>query len=206
MGKRGSSSGFQSGAGPEAAKPVEQKPTHARQIQDMNEAQLIREIARLERQVSASQKEVERAKNTQSMRFFREVGEAFPGGVGGSAIDARYRRMQERNDRDMQKLIEAERKHSQRSDVLQRMKDALEKVRGTGKTLRTVATATASKGNGTWEKTTITYLGKTVKGEKMGDYVVAKPFFTYNLFDARTGKKIRTFKSKKAAQAYAESQ
>ncbi len=38
----------------------------------------------------------------------------------------------------------------------------------------------------------------------MGDYVVAKPFFTYDLYDARTGEKIKTFKSKKAAQKYAE--
>ena len=185
---------------------VNNRNQHTRQIADMNEAQLEREIAKLERYTAASAREVDRANNTQSMRFFRDIGEAFPGGVGGSAVNAKYRRMQERNDRDMQKLIEAQTKYSRRQETLQRMKDALEKVRGTGKTLRTVATATASKGNGTWVKTTFTHLGKTVTGTRMGDYVVAKPFYTYNLYDARTGKQIKTFKSKKAAMEYAEKQ
>ena len=185
---------------------VQQKPTHARQIADMNEAQLEREIAKLERWTGASEREVQRASNTQSMRFFRDIGEAFPGGVGGSAVNAKYRRMQERNDSDMRKLIEAQEKLSSRQERLEKMKDAYSKVKGTGKTLRTVATATASKGNGKWEKTTIKIYGDPVKGSRMGDYVVAKPFFTYNLYDARTGKQIKTFKSKKAAMAYAEKQ
>lgn len=183
-----------------------QKPTHARQIADMNEAQLEREIAKLERWTDASEREVQRASNTQSMRFFRDIGEQFPGGVGGSAVNAKYRRMQERNDSDMRKLIEAEGKLSRRQETLQRMRDALEQIRGTGKTLRTVATATASKGNGTWTKTQISIYGNPVNGSRMGDYVVAKPFYTYNLYDARTGKQIKTFKSKKAAMEYAEKQ
>lgn len=185
---------------------VQQKPTHARQIADMNEAQLEREIAKLERWTDASEREAQRASNTQSMRFFRDIGEQFPGGVGGSAVNAKYRRMQERNDSDMRKLIEAEGKLSRRQETLQRMRDALEQIRGTGKTLRTVATATASKGNGTWTKTQISIYGNPVNGSRMGDYVVAKPFYTYNLYDARTGKQIKTFKSKKAAMAYAEKQ
>lgn len=195
------------GGGIKAAQNTEQqKPTHARQIADMNEAQLEREIRKLERWTDASAREVERRSNTQSMRFFRDVGEQFPGGVGGSAVNAKYRRMQQQNDTDMRNLIEAQNKYSQRSERLQKMKDAYEKIKGTGKTLRTVATASASKGSGTWEKTTFTHLGKTVNGQKMGDYVVAKPFFTYSLFDARTGKQIKTFKSKKAAMEYAEKQ
>lgn len=188
------------------AEQEEQKPTHARQIADMNEAQLEREIARLEQWTAASQREVDRINNSESMRFFRGIGEQFPGGVGGSAVDGRYRRMQERNDRDMQKLIEAQGTLSRRQETLQKMRDALEQIRGTGKTLRTVATATASKGSGTWSKTEIQIYGKPVKGSRMGDYVVAKPFFTYNLYDARTGKQIKTFKSKKAAMEYAEKQ
>ncbi|MBO5384540.1 MAG: hypothetical protein J6A30_09595 [Ruminococcus sp.] len=185
-------------------KTEELKPTHARQIEDMNELQLEREIRKLERWTEGSRKEVERRSNTQSMRFFDDVHERFPGGVGGSAITPKYQRMQEKWFDDMGKLNEAQEKYKSRSERLQRMKDAYDKVKGTGKTLRTVATATASKGNGTWTKTTISIYGDAVKGERMGDYVVAKPFFTYNLYDSRTGKQIKTFKSKKAAKEYAE--
>ena len=180
------------------------KPTHARQIEDMNELQLEREIAKLERWTEGSRKEVARRSNTQSMRFFNDMAQSFPGGVGASAVDSKYRRMQDKFDSDMGKLIEARGKLDSRTERLERMKDAYGKVKGTGKTLRTVATATASKGNGTWTKTTISIYGDAVKGEKMGDYVVAKPFYTYNIYDARTGKKIKTFKSKKAAKEYAE--
>lgn len=191
--------------GGKTAKNAQQlKPTHARQIEDMNELQLEREIAKLERWTEGSRKEVARRSNTQSMRFFNDISENFPGGVGGSAVNSKYRRMQDRFDSDMGKLIEAREKLDSRTERLERMKDAYDKVKGTGKTLRTVATATASKGNGSWTKTTISIYGDTVKGERMGDYVVAKPFFTYNLYDSRTGKKIKTFKSKKAAKEYAE--
>ena len=180
------------------------KPTHARQIEDMNEVQLEREIRKLERWTEGSRKEVERRSNTQSMRFFDDIFKNFPGGVGGSAVNAKYRRMQDRFDSDMGKLIEAQEKYKNRSERLDKMKDAYKKIKGTGKTLRTVATATASKGSGKWEKTTIKIYGDPVKGERMGDYVVAKPFYTYNIYDARTGKQIKTFKSKKAAKEYAE--
>lgn len=180
------------------------KPTHARQIEDMNELQLEREIRKLERWTEGSRKEVARLSNTQSMRFFNDVNEQFPGGVGGSAINDKYRRMQDKWFDDMGKLNEAQEKYKNRSERLDKMKDAYKKVKGTGKTLRTVATATASKGSGKWEKTTIKIYGDPVKGERMGDYVVAKPFFTYNLYDSRTGKQIKTFKSKKAAKEYAE--
>ena len=205
MGSHGGSRAGGSGGGRAAAQNTQNlKPTHARQIEDMNELQLEREIKKLERWTEGSRKEVERRSNTQSMRFFNDISESFPGGVGGSAVNAKYRRMQDRFDSDMGKLIEAREKYSNRSERLEKMKDAYDKVKGTGKTLRTVATATASKGSGKWEKTTFTDLGKTVKGEKMGDYIVAKPFYTYNLYDARTRKQIKTFKSKKAAKEYAE--
>lgn len=206
-GNMGSASSTRSGTAnttSNAKKTEELKPTHARQIEDMNELQLEREIAKLERWTEGSRKEVARRSNTQSMRFFDDIAENFPGGVGGSAVDAKYRRMQERFDSDMGKLIEAREKLDSRTERLERMKDAYDKVKGTGKTLRTVATATASKGNGKWAKTTISIYGETVKGERMGDYVVAKPFYTYNIYDARTGKQIKTFKSKKAAKEYAE--
>lgn len=180
------------------------KPTHARQIEDMNELQLEKEIKKLERWTEGSRKEVERRENTGSMKFFNDIQENFPGGVGGSAVDAKYRRMQNRFDSDMSKLIEEREKYNYRSERLEKMKDTYNQVKGTGKTLRTVATATASKGTGTWEKTTIKVYGDTYKGEKMGDYIVAKPFYTYNIYDARTGKQIKTFKSKKAAKEYAE--
>lgn len=199
------SSGGSGGGGIRAAQNTQNlEPTHARQIEDMNELQLEREIRKLERWTEGSRKEVERRSNTQSMRFFNDISENFPGGVGGSAVNAKYRRMQDRFDSDMGKLIEAREKYSNRSERLEKMKNAYDKVKGTGKTLRTVATATASKGSGKWEKTKFTDLGKTVNGYKMGDYIVAKPFFTYNLYDARTGKQIRTFKSQKAAKEYAE--
>ena len=180
------------------------KPTHARQIEDMNEVQLEREIRKLERWTEGSRKEVERRSNTQSMQFFDDIFKNFHGDVGGSAVNAKYKRMQDRFDSDMGKLIEAQEKYKNRSERLEKMKDAYKKIKGTGKTLRTVATATASKGSGKWEKTTIKIFDTPVKGERMGDYVVAKPFYTYDLYDSRTGKQIKTFKSKKAAKEYAE--
>lgn len=202
-----SNMGSGSGTSTTKAAPVNKTPlkaTHARQIEDMNELQLEKEIKKLERWTEGSRKEVERRSNTQSMRFFNDINEAFPGGVGGSAINAKYRRMQNQWNNDMGKLVEAQEKYANRTERLNKMKDAYSKVKGTGKTLRTVATATASKGSGKWEKTTIKIYGDPVKGVRMGDYVVAKPFFTYNLYDARTGKQIKTFKSKKSAQEYAE--
>lgn len=206
MGSHGGSRAGGSGKGGVRAEQNTQnlKPTHARQIEDMNELQLEREIKKLERWTEGSRKEVERRSNTQSMRFFNDISENFNGGVGGSAVNAKYRRMQDRYDSDMGKLAEAREKYSNRSERLEKMKNAYDKVKGTGKTLRTIATATASKGSGKWDKTTFTTLGKTVNGYKMGDYIVAKPFYTYNLYDARTGKQIRTFKSQKAAKKYAE--
>lgn len=178
--------------------------THARQIEDMNEAQLEIEIKKLKRWKQSSEKEVERLSNTSSMRFFDDISKNFNGGVGGSAIDSKYKRMQERYSGDMKKLTEAQEKLDRRTETLARMEDAYQKVKGTGKTLRTVATATMSKGTGKWEKTTLQVYGETYKGEKMGDYIVSKPFFTYDIYDARTGEKVKTFKSKKAAKAYAE--
>lgn len=208
MGGRGSSSGKAGGrarSGSETGMNTQNlKPTHARQIEDMNELQLEREIAKLERWAEGSRKEVERRSNTQSMQFFDDISKNFSGGVGGSAVNAKYRRMQDKWFNDMGKLSEAQEKYKNRSERLDKMKDAYKKIKGTGKTLRTVATATASKGSGKWEKTTIKIYGDPVKGERMGDYVVAKPFYTYNIYDARTGKQIKTFKSKKAAKEYAE--
>lgn len=192
------------GRGSSSSAKIKQIPTHARQIEDMNEAQLEKEIKKLERWTEGSRKEVERRSNTQSMQFFDDISKNFSGGVGGSAVNAKYRRMQDKWFNDMGKLSEAQEKYKNRSERLDRMKDAYKKIKGTGKTLRTVATATASKGSGKWEKTTIKIYGDPVKGERMGDYVVAKPFYTYNIYDARTGKKIKTFKSKKAAKEYAE--
>lgn len=192
-------SGGKSGGG--VQQPAQQ-PTHAYQIQDMNEAQLLKEIPKLERSVRSALKEVERASNTSSMRFFNDIREHFPDGVGGSAVDSKYKKMQERYRNDMGKLVEAQQKHTDRAERLQEMKDAYKKIKGTGKTLRTVAMATASKGNGTWTKTTFTTLGKTVNAQKMGNLIAAKPFYTYNLYDARTGNQIKTFKSFKALDAY----
>jgi len=76
--------------------------------------------------------------------------------VGGSAVNSKYRRMQDRFDADMGKLVEAREKYANRSDRLTRMKDACEKVKGTGKTLRTVATATASKGSESGKRQVLT--------------------------------------------------
>lgn len=218
MGGRGSSSGKAGKSRVQVVAETEQnggtksetqsktplKPTHAWQIEDMNELQLEKEIKKLERWAEGSRKEVERLKNSSSIKFFDDIAKNFPGGVGGSAVDSKYRRMQDKYYTDTKKLTEAQDKYKERQERLQTMKDAYNKVKGTGKTLRTVATATASKGSGKWEKTTIKIYGDPVKGERMGDYVVAKPFFTYDLYDARTGEKIKTFKSKKAAQQYAE--
>lgn len=54
------------------------KATHAWNVEDMNETQLEREIAKYERWTNASQKAVNNVKNSASMRNFEELMDQFP--------------------------------------------------------------------------------------------------------------------------------
>lgn len=198
----GSSNGNGTSTSPAPTTQVKQTPTHARNIQDMNEAQLDREIALRERWVAAEEREINRLKNSSGIKDAEDLMARFPGGVGGSAVNSRYRRIFDSYDNAMTKLAETQAKYDRNTAALAEMKAAKEAIKGTGTTLRTVATATASKGNGEWKKTTFNDGGTKVNAKEMGDYIAAKPFFTYNLYDKRTGNRIRTFKTFKALDAW----
>ena len=114
------------------------KPTNSKFIDDMNEAQILIEIRKAERGVNSAANEVERRQNTQSIQFFNDITTNYKGGVGGGAVNAKYQRMQKKWDSDMRALSIAEKKLKDRQDRLSQLKNALSKVKGTGKTINII--------------------------------------------------------------------
>lgn len=114
----------------------EQQATKATQIENMNEAQLNKEIARAERAVARAERQME--KNGQPTSYSKALGEAFPLGAGGDGWTAARRRQLNRDTektvRNAGEFTKALQDRDNAQNRLNRLNEALNEVKGTGKT------------------------------------------------------------------------
>lgn len=139
---------------------AKQTPTNARTIENMNEAQIDREISIAERMVKSAEKTMAKNDivNTAEARAMRN---AFPLGVGGSGwsqqrLNAKYRQM----DSDAKKAnayVEAQKNKEAAETRIENLKKAKNQIAGTGKTLSQIKEETVKK--------TVTSTPKTLKWE-----------------------------------------
>ena len=133
MGSRGASSG--KGKGKATAS---QKATNARDIENMNEAQLDKEIEKTQRIIDFHNTVMEN--NSLDTAETRAMREAFPLGVGMTTA-AQQRKQAQVNERDAKKAaayteaLDAKKAAETRMQTLQ---DAKKKVQGTGKTQKQI--------------------------------------------------------------------
>lgn len=115
---------------------VGQKATRAVQIENMNEAQLNKEIAKAERVIDRAERQME--KSGQQTALGRGLSEQFPLGVGGDGWTAARRRQfnrdTERTVRNAADFTKAMQDRDNAQNRLNQLNKALEDVKGTGKT------------------------------------------------------------------------
>lgn len=182
---------------------TKQKPTKAAFPENMNEAQLLKEIARMERRTASATREQENAYNSASLRRMEETFRAFPGGVGGSAVNDSYRKMVDRGTAQMRKGIEAGERATEYSRQLESYKKALQTVKGSGLLVHEAETARRAVGgtlDGKWTKSTVNdpTFGN-IPAQKNGEFKVANNWGKYRIF--RNDKEIGF--ANKAAEAKA---
>lgn len=137
MGRGSSKAGGTGGGG----NVISQKATNTKIIDNMNEAQLDREIEKAEAIIDRAQKTMNK-NNISNTAEAKAMQEAFPLGVGGDGwsqerIKARNRGL----ERDARKAKEFSDAYSQKKSAetrLKALKNAKEKVKGTGKTLEEI--------------------------------------------------------------------
>ena len=132
MGSRGAGSGRGSGAG------GKQKATNARDIENMNEAQLDKEIAKTQRTIDRLDAVMD--KNSLDSAESRAMREAFPLGVGMRTA-AQQRKQAAINERDVQRAkayTDALDSKTAAETRLKALQDAKKKVKGTGKTQKQI--------------------------------------------------------------------
>lgn len=165
-----------------------QIPTKATDLDNMNEAQLAREIIKLERRASGAEREAEAAFNSGSMRRFNEMSYQFPGGVGPSAVTASYRKMVDRAMSQAVKGVEAKKRAEDYAARAERYKKAYDVVKGSGLLVHEAKTARAAVGgklDGKWTKTDNAYVDSTfgkISGQKNGDFTVGKSWASYHVY------------------------
>ena len=123
-----------------------QKATKSVNIENMNEAQLDKEIAKAERQIERAEKTMEANGQTAADKARQE---AFPLGVGGDGWTAQRRRQETRNiERSVSraaKYTEAYENKKAAETRLKSLRNAKDKVAGTGKTLSQIKNEEISK-------------------------------------------------------------
>lgn len=190
---------------------TKQKPTNASFVDNMNEAQLLREIAKMERREASANREADAAFNSGSVQRFNQIAEQFPGGVGGSAVTPAYRRMVERAGNQMTKGVEARERAQNYAQTRERYQKALNDVKGSGLLVHEARTARAAVGgklDGKWTKTDHAYTDRTfgrIPGQKNGEFTIGKSWAQYYVY--RNGRAIGSFKkagdAKKLIEKYA---
>ena len=174
-----------------------QRPTNASFIENMNEAQLVREIARMERRVDSAERERDQAFNSASMRRFNEIGEMFPGGVGGAAVTPAYRRMVDRAMTQAQRGSEAMRRADNYTRQIDNLRRAYNDVKGSGLLVREAQTARAAVGGnlaGKWTRSNNAATDGTfgtLSGQVNGDFAISKVWGNYHVY--RNGRDIGRF-------------
>lgn len=187
---------------------TKQKPTRAAQTDNMNEAQLLQEIARAERRQSSAEREAEAAWNSGSVRRFNDVVEQFPGGVGGSAVTPAYRRMVERAGNQMIKGAQANERARENASAAERYRSALNDVKGTGLLVHEARTARAAVGgrlDGKWTRSKNAATDSTfgaLAGQVNGDFAISKVWGSYHVY--RNGRAIGRFDKADSAKRLVE--
>lgn len=119
------------------SKAGEQKPTNARAIENMNEAQIDKEIRASERAIERAEKTMT-ANNVAGQSSERALQEAFPLGAGGDGWSAARRRQNRqaitKNVNMAKKYSEASNKKAAEEKRLKALQEAKKQVHGTGKT------------------------------------------------------------------------
>lgn len=114
-----------------------QKATNARTIENMNEAQLDKEIARQNAIISRAEKSMQKNNITNSQHA-QAMQNAFPLGVGGDGWSAERRRAQLRSiESDTRKAANYAQAYDAKRNAEARLKsltDAKNEIKGTGKT------------------------------------------------------------------------
>lgn len=125
----------------EEQKQEEQKPTNARVLHKMNEAQLKIEIQKSQDKIAAYNRQmgINDITNTSESNAMRE---AFPLGVGGSGWSAKSRNAVDRRiESDLRKsgnYTQAYRRRELEQNALKNLQSTLKAVQGTGKTLEQI--------------------------------------------------------------------
>lgn len=182
---------------------TKQKPTKATSTDNMNEAQLLQEIAKEERRAASAEREADARLNSGSAKRMFDTFDAFPGGVGGSAVNAAYHRMVDRGMNQVVKGVDARHRAEEHSQYAERYRKAYNDVKGTGLLVheaRTARAASSGKLEGKWTKTDSAFVDGTfgkIKGQKNGDFTIGKAWARYYVH--MNGREIGKFE--KAADA-----
>ena len=191
----------------------EQQATKATQIENMNEAQLNKEIARAERAVARAERQME--KSGQPTAYSKALGEAFPLGAGGDGWTAARRRQLNRDTektvRNAGEFTKALQDRDSAQSRLDRLNEALNEVKGTGKTQSQIREERVqnevknTKSTLKWktvQQSSFNGSSYTPKIIKAGDYEIHGSSGLYTIY--KNGRMIgRTDKLSKA-KAYAE--
>lgn len=187
---------------------TKQKPTNATDTDNMNEAQLLREISKMDRREASAEREANAAFNSGSVQRFNELSYQFPGGVGGSAVNRAYRNMVDRASAQMSKGVAAQeraRGYSRQREIYQK---ALDDVRGSGLLVHEARTARAAVGgklDGKWKRTDHAFTDGTfgkIAGQQNGDFTIGKAWGSYYVH--RNGRPIGKFKKADSAKKLIE--
>ena len=190
---------------------TKQKPTKANFVDNMNEAQLLKEIEKEDRRAASAEREAEARFNSASLRRTEETFEAFPGGVGGSAVNSAYRRMVERGTNQIVQGVNAQNRADEHSRTAERYRRALNDVKGTGLLVHEARTArAAANGNlaGKWTRTDSAFVDSTfgkITGQKNGDFTIGKAWARYyvHMNGREIGKFEKAADAKKLIEKYA---
>lgn len=155
MGGRGGSSGSKGGGGGAAAKGAEQtsakqKPTNAKAIENMNEAQLDNEIAKQQKIIASADKVMGNTPKSEN------IGAIPLGQLTRGKTQAQKDKIIERSTNQAKKFTEAYDKKKMAETRLKNLEQAKKSVKGTGKTqkdLRNEKKKQAAKKSGDWKST-----------------------------------------------------
>lgn len=197
MGGRGASGG------------IEQSPTNARRVENMNEAQIKMEIAREQRTIKAAENAMRNNDITQTARS-KAMREAFPLGAGGGRLEE-FRKSAEKDARMAQRYAEANERKNAAQIRLENLKSAQKQIAGTGKTQRQVTEekrAAAVKSAGSTMKWTTTNKGGwsnggyTPKTIKSGSFEIKGSSGMFTVYE--NGKQVGRTSKLSEAKAIAE--
>lgn len=184
--------------------PIKQKATNARDIENMNEAQLNKEIAKAERSIARANK-IMGINDITANTAAKARQETFPLGVGGDGwSDARKKANTKSIQSDVNKAVKYDDAYNAKKSAETRLKalqNAKKQVAGTGKTQKQIKEERLknTKSTMTWKKEKSPN-GWTVS--KSGDFSISHLDGTYGI--EHKGKNIGFVNTLKKAKSIAE--